>query len=228
MSNRLYLQDMEEVSLSRLKELALDAKESLWQQAERYGRDVKIYLHWTAGGYSQFFDGYHIQVDYDGKIYVPIDIPMYFLTDGTWKRNSGAVNMTILACANATTNDPGTAPPTAEQLETFYMAIAVVAKALDLTIDIEHVMTHGEAADNEDGIYPYPQYDEYGPLSGQLERWDLEVLWTDESPVYNPKDTEHRGGTILRGKANFYNDYYNGEVENYWNNSVEKIKDFNK
>lgn len=30
------------------------------------------------------------------------------------------------------------------------------------------------------------------------------VLWTDESPVYNPYDEEHRGGTILRGKGLYY------------------------
>ena len=106
------------------------------------------------------------------------------------------------------------------------MVVAVVAKALDLTIDIDHVMTHGEAADNEDGEYPYSRYDEYGPKSDYMERWDLEVLWTEESPSYNPWDTEHRGGTIIRGKANFYENYYKGEVEKYWNNSIDKIKEF--
>jgi hypothetical protein len=27
---------------------------------------------------------------------------------------------------------------------------------------------------------------------------------TDESPVFNPYDEEHRGGTILRGKGLYY------------------------
>ena len=62
-------------------------------------------------------------------------------------------------------------------------------------------MTHGEAADNEDGIYPY---DPYGPKNG-CERWDLEYLGTMESPKYHPwADDGMRGGDVLRGKANWY------------------------
>ena len=79
--------------------------------------------------------------------------------------------------------------------------IAVLADALWLTIDKRHVMTHGEAADNEDGLYPC---EPYGPKNG-CERWDLEFLGTSESPRYNPyADDGTRGGDILRGKANWY------------------------
>lgn len=226
MSNSLSKSQMREVTLSELRKLALNSYDSLWNQAEYMGRDVKLYLHWTAGWYTQFYDGYHVQIDHDGRIYVPRNIPLDEPTAGTWKRNTGAINLTILGCADANTNYKGTAPPTKQQIESLAQSIAVLAKALDLTIDINHVMTHGEAADNEDGEHPYSEYDEYGPLSGAMERWDLEVLWTNESPSYNPHNREARGGTILRGKANFYNDYYKGKVEEYWDNCFTKIKNF--
>ena len=31
------------------------------------GRITTIYLHWTAGHYSQVFDDYHLCIDQDGK-----------------------------------------------------------------------------------------------------------------------------------------------------------------
>ena len=62
-------------------------------------------------------------------------------------------------------------------------------------------MTHGEAADNEDGIYAS---EPYGP-STTCERWDLEVLGLDESVHFHPWATDGtRGGDVLRGKINWY------------------------
>ena len=79
--------------------------------------------------------------------------------------------------------------------------VVAVADGLWLNIDKNHVLTHGEAADNEDGIYPH---DPYGPKS-TCERWDLEYLGTSESPSFNPYATDgSRGGDVLRGKANWY------------------------
>ena len=79
--------------------------------------------------------------------------------------------------------------------------VRVIAEGLWLTIDKNHVMTHGEAADNEDGLAPH---EPYGPRS-TCERWDLEYLGTDESPYFDPwSDDGTRGGDVLRGKANWY------------------------
>ncbi len=79
--------------------------------------------------------------------------------------------------------------------------IAIVAKALWLTIDKAHVMTHGEAADNIDGNYAH---ESYGPQA-TCERWDLQFLGTAESPSYTTDyDDPSTGGNILRGKANWY------------------------
>ena len=62
-------------------------------------------------------------------------------------------------------------------------------------------MTHGEAGDNEDGLYTH---DAYGPRT-TCERWDLEFLGTDESPSFNPwAEDGTRGGDVLRGKALWY------------------------
>ena len=84
--------------------------------------------------------------------------------------------------------------------------VAGLCEGLWLTCDKYHVLTHGEAANNEDGIYCHVPYAVWNDEEGSGDtRWDLEFLGTDESPVYNPYATDGtRGGDVLRGKANFY------------------------
>jgi hypothetical protein len=89
--------------------------------------------------------------------------------------------------------------------------IAVLANNLWLTIDKEWVMTHGEAANNEDGDEPHHCYawwnDEYG--DGDT-RGDLEYLGTEESPEYDPWATDgSRGGDVLRAKSLYYQHLWN-------------------
>lgn len=200
---------MQQVTIDELRQLASDARESIWSQAESCGREPKIYLHWTAGHYGQYYlNDYHVAIDYDGKIYV--DSPLDEVLAHTWKRNTGSVGITLACCAGATSADLGDEPPTAEQIEAMAQAIVAVADGLWLTIDINHVMTHGEAADNEDGIYPH---EEYGPKT-TVERWDLEYLGTDESPTFEPWATDgSRGGDVLRGKAQWYRNLWSGNSE---------------
>lgn len=197
---------------------------AVWNKAKQMGRDVKMYLHWTAGRYTQFWDDYVVQIDYDGKIYVPDDTSFADTLAGTWRRNTAAINVAILGCLNANTKSLGNYAPTAAQLETLYQVVDTIAEGFDLTIDIRHVMTHGEAADNEDDWYAH---DPYGPKS-TVERWDLEYLGTNESPKYDPYDTMHRGGTIIRAKASWYRSYYNHKVYEYFNNSQDQIKKLGK
>lgn len=191
---------MRKVTLEEIKDMAENCRESIWEQARAYGREPKIYLHWTAGHYGQYYlDDYHIAIDYDGSIYVEHDLDEVLAH--TYRRNTGAVGITLACCVGATSNDLGSEPPTAAQVEVMAQVIAVVADGLWLTIDKNHVLTHGEAADNEDGIYPH---DPYGPKS-TCERWDLEYLGTSESPSFNPYATDgSRGGDVLRGKAIWY------------------------
>jgi hypothetical protein len=212
MSHVLQRYEMDQVSFTDIHNKCRNVYDSLWNQARGQGRDVKVYLHWSAGRYSQFWDDYHIQIDYDGRMYVPQDLEFDDPVPATWLRNTGAVNISLLCGYTSNTRTLGEECPTAIQLENLYRSVAVVCNALDLTIDIYRVMTHGEAADNEDGYYgAYDEDDEYGPKA-DCERWDLEYLGTPESPEYDPWDDEHRGGTIIRAKANWYNNYYNHEV----------------
>lgn len=188
------------VTIKELEQLASEAREHIWLQAKNMGREPKIYLHWTAGHYNQCSDHYHVNITGGGEIY--LTNPLDEVVQGTWKRNSGSVSLTICGCWDATTNAGlGSEPPTEAQIEAMSQAIAAIANGLWLTIDKAHVLTHGEAADNEDGICPH---EEYGPRS-TCERWDLEYLGTPKSPAFNPWATDGtRGGDVLRGNANFY------------------------
>mgnify|MGYP000905714898 CR=1 FL=1 len=205
--------EMRSVTPAELESLALYYREAIGAAAQRYGREVKVYLHWSAGHYGQFWDDYHVQIDHDGDIYVIGDGELDDVLAATWRRNSGSVNIAILGCVGADTDDLGPESPTTLQIDGMAKAIAALCNGLWLTIDKQRVMTHGEAADNEDGIYPH---DPYGPRHG-CERWDLEYLGTEESPCYNPwAEDGTRGGDVLRGKANWYRRYWqdNGGTPN--------------
>ena len=209
MSTVVPFSQMTEVTIDELRQMASDCRESIWKRAKSMGREPKIYLHWTAGRYSQFWDDYHVQIDEDGKLYMPPDVT---LDDdslpATYRRNTGSVAITLLCCMGATSEDLGDMPPTEAQIESMAQAIVAIADGLWLTIDKDHVLTHGECADNEDGIYPH---EEYGPKS-TCERWDLEYLQTDESPKFNPwAEDGSRGGDVLRGKANYYRNKWSGK-----------------
>ena len=188
-----------QVTLEELKGMVENAREAIWEQAKSQGRNPKVYLHWSAGRYDSVFDDYHINITGAGKIFVTTN-DLSEIKSHTWRRNTGSIGISLCCAYNATSNDLGEYAPTDIQIETIAKVIDVVATGLWLTINKEHVLTHGEAADNEDGIWCH---DPYGPKNG-CERWDLEFLETSESPKYDPWDEEHRGGSILRGKAIWY------------------------
>ena len=201
MSHVLHPLQMRRVTPAELEVLAGECREALAAAAAEYGRETKVYLHWSAGHYGQFWSDYHVQIDRDGEIYVIEDGALDDVLAATWRRNSGSVSICILGCAGATTNNLGQESPTSLQIEGMAKAIAALCNGLWLTIDKQRVLTHGEAADNEDGIYPH---DPYGPKNG-CERWDLEYLGTLESPTFHPwAEDGGRGGDVLRGKANWY------------------------
>lgn len=194
---------MKEVSIDELRQLADAAREDIWDAARAHGREPKIYLHWSAGHYFQKFGDYHVNITGDGKIYVSTDNLADVLAH-TYYRNSGSVGISLCCCADATTSDLGDEPPTPQQIEAIAQVTCAVADGLWLTIDREHVMTHGEAADNADGLdIDYPD-GPYGPQN-TCERWDLQYLGTDESGAYTTDyDDPATGGNVLRGKANWY------------------------
>lgn len=109
----------------------------------------------------------------------------------TWHRNTGSIAIALCCCQDAQAfRNPwraclGDDPPTEEQVESLAMLSAAIADVFDIPVDVDHFMTHAEAA-NLDG---------YGPDT-TCERWDLAVLHDDDAWM--------SGGDILRGKAIFY------------------------
>lgn len=148
-----------------------------------------IYLHWTAGGYHQFYDDYHLNIDNDGAIICTCD-DFTELKSHTWRRNSDAIGIALCCCAGAQAYaggviDFGDYPPTAEQIDTAARVVAILCEEIGLGINQQTVMTHCEAA----------EIDDYGP-STTCERWDLWFL-----PDV-PGDGELKpGGGVIRGKA---------------------------
>ena len=61
---------MRRVTCTELRELAAAYRMPLHYAAARCARETKLYLHWTAGHYGQFFADYHVQIDAGGGIYV--------------------------------------------------------------------------------------------------------------------------------------------------------------
>ncbi len=181
---------MREVTLQEIYDSARGAYHEIWQAARDNGRDVKLYLHWTAGRYDQTYGDYHINITGDGRVWLTAE-----LTDilaATYRRNSGSVSIALCCAYNAVPDDLGAYSPTDAQINAMSQVVATLANALDLTIDLRHVMTHAEAADNQDGLYCH---DPYGPLT-TCERWDLDILCNGQAP--------HTGGNELRGNANYY------------------------
>lgn len=170
--------------------LTLDNVKWLAQAAR--GQIDTIYHHWTAGRYNQFFDDYHLSINGDGEIRSAIT----YLTDyrsATYRRNTGSVAIALECALGAMSeNDLGQYPPTDKQIEVLAQVTAVLCNELELPIDIQHVMTHAEAADNKDGRYPHAPYG----ADSTCERWDLLVV--------KEGDPRWSGGYVLRGKAKWY------------------------
>lgn len=195
---------MPNVSLKTLYQMGVNAHDNLWSAARSYDRDVKLYLHWSAGHYTSVFDDYHVNILKDGTLVTTTD-DLSEVKSHTWKRNTGAIGISFCACAFAQSDDLGDEPPTNKQIESMAQAVAVLADALDLTIDLPRVMTHGEAGDNLDGYTgAYGDDERYG-LNTTCERWDLAILANG--------DAWGSGGDTIRGKANWYRQYWKDHPE---------------
>lgn len=181
------------MSLADLRIMAEKSKAKLQELADRAGRPVKIYAHWTAGHYGQLFSDYHISIDGDGTVYSSVD-DLSTTLNHTYRRNSGAIGLALCCAYGArSTNNLGPEPPTDKQIEVLAQLTAALAIDLAIPIDIQHVMTHAEAADNMDGDDRW--HIPYGP-NATVERWDLWVVKAGDQPG--------SGGRIIRGKALWY------------------------
>lgn len=196
--------------LTVIKKKALESKKSLLQAAHAHGRDIKIYLHWSAGTYDQVFNDYHINIQGDGTIYCTNkSLGFAEQKDHTFSRNPGAIGVALCCCGGnfGQNGSMGPYPPTKIQIETMAKVTCILADTLGLPIDIYHIMTHGEAGDNEDGIHPH---DSYGPKAPTCERVDLEWLTNDQFKQFYQTaqlaKSGDRGGDILRRKIKWYHD----------------------
>ena len=175
-----------------LKPLDLDEIKEAAKDISAY----RIFLHWSAGHYGQAYEDYHLNIDYNGRIYAcNNNLDFDKKLSHTWQRNSGSIGIAILGCYDASPGrygsdtDFGSEPVTPAQIEAMACVVAIICKYGNIPID--NVMTHCEIAIDDD----------YGPGSGDPEtRWDLWYL-----PDY---DGEMRiGGDVIRGKARWYMDY---------------------
>lgn len=187
---------MRKVSLDDVRTLAEQAKPQLAEAASRIGRPIKLYLHWTHDHYDKEHPEYHINVFQDGQIFIGTDTLSEYKLH-TNQRNGGSVSIAATCCYNAKSiTDLGPEPPTESQIEAIAQIIAVLSAELNIPIDLSHVLTHAEAADNLDGESRW--HSPYGPRSANrnCHHWDFWVL--------NSGDEEGSGGNILRGKGLWY------------------------
>lgn len=115
------------MTLEELQAEALQDREEIQEAAAWQRRNVKIYLHWTAGDYSTTYPDYHLCITGDGIIH-----QMMRLTDmasATWRRNSGSVAVALCCAAGADEKSLGNYPPTPDQIETMAQVIDVLAGA---------------------------------------------------------------------------------------------------
>ncbi len=199
--------------LTEIMNLAYAAKSRLYEIAENYGKPVQLVLHWTAGKYYSYFEDYHINIDGDGDTHITgrdfaKSLPHSYM------KNAASIGITLDCAYNATTEDLGDYPPTEEQIEAMAKIIAVLSEALEIEIDIEHVCTHGEHADNVDGYivnfrdYTGFPHNQYGPQSN-CERWDLQKL-RDSEEYTTDYDDPMTGGNQIRSLARAFRQKFYG------------------
>lgn len=146
------------------------------------GRDKKLYLHWTAGGYNDPIGGYHSVITGDGKVHRKID---YNKTGNhTESRNQNSVGLAVAAMREVPKGSGKyTDWPKPVQIDRLVEESAKITKAWGWKpsdININKVMTHGEAGSGKDGYLPAVSrrpYN-YGPTvwGGDGSRWDLDML----------------------------------------------------
>ena len=145
-----------------MRAATLDEIRQMAQQAT--GKIDRLFIHWSAGHYSQFFSDYHINVDYDGTYHVSTD-DLTEIKAHTWHQNTRAIGIAMACAYNATSEDLGPEPPTDLQIQASVDLVHALCQELNIPVDYEHVRTHAEQAD-EDG---------YGPAT-DCQRWDLAIL----------------------------------------------------
>ena len=198
--------------LTEIMNLAYAAKSRLYEIAEANNKPVQVVLHWTAGKYYSYFNDYSINIDGDGDVHIT-NRDFARPTGHNYMKNSASIGITLCCAYNATTNNLGEYPPTEEQIEAMAKIVAVLSEALGIDIDIHHVCTHAESADNQDFVIYYNDptnypNNTYGPQSN-CERWDLQKL-RDSEQYTTDYDDPMTGGNQLRSLARAFRQKFYG------------------
>jgi hypothetical protein len=145
-------------------------------------QNKKMYLHWTAGGYSHRGGPYHSTIQGDGSVYR--HAAYNTRTGHTEGRNTNSVGLSVAAMAGAQENNFGQYPAKQIQIDNMAKEAARIAKMWNWSpsdVNIKSVMTHAEAGSNKDGVYAT---DNYGPVAwgGTGERWDWYKTKVTDAP----------------------------------------------
>ena len=145
-------------------------------------QNKKMYLHWTAGGYSHRGGPYHSTIQGDGSVYR--HAAYNTRTGHTEGRNTNSVGLSVAAMSGAQENNFGQYPAKQIQIDNMAKEAARIAKLWNWSpsdVNIKSVMTHAEAGSNKDGVYAT---DNYGPVAwgGTGERWDWYKTKVTDAP----------------------------------------------
>ena len=157
-----------------------------WPAQFPEGRIDNIYTHWSAHDYASVYPAYHfcVATDTAGDLVVVnthdvrenmrdvYEEPEKPYCQHTRKRNSFAIGISIMAMAGSRPEDFGKYPLTERLIDGLCLVGAKIAEFYGITIDADHIMSHGEAGvrDGYFGILP-------------TERWDLARLVAEPRPV---------------------------------------------
>lgn len=61
---------MRKAAVNEIRRLAGEDRGQIEADARRFAREPKIYLHWPAGTCQTLFDGYHINITGEGRIFI--------------------------------------------------------------------------------------------------------------------------------------------------------------
>ena len=150
------------------------------------GKGNAIYLHWTAGNYDSTYGPYHTVFTGDGTMHRKTEYDQH--VGHTYGRNSNSVGLSLAA------NPDIGQWPTEAQKESMAKEAARIAKGWGWSssdINLNKVMTHGEAGSNLDGVNAHTMYGLFGrgdsrvqpdkeaKATGRVaafERWDLDIM----------------------------------------------------
>jgi hypothetical protein len=170
---------------------------ALWHPQFPPGRLEQIYLHWSGGDYEAVSSAYHFCIaNVDGVTLVvqthDLRANMRDVREGdapyaahTAARNSYAAGIAVMAMRDARPDDFGAYPLVDDAVSALCTVTSRVAAAYGVPLDVEHVMTHAEAA----------IIDGYFGASSDGERWDIARLVPAPLPL-TENDARVAGDTL--------------------------------